>query len=685
MQKDLIPTEKVTNIFPRFMCKVLPLAFDESMSYYECICALLKKVNECINTLNNNSDSVTELQNKYIELKNYVDNYFTNLDVQEEINNKLDQMVEDGTLEKLIGDYLTKNVMHKTNLDFYGINIKGSNNSACYIITFNNGKNMFIDTGGEYEWTFVKNAIRDLNINKFHYGIITHFHSDHIGNLANFFDTFDLSECQIFTQATDIDWSKLPDYEIQFNNFKNILEANHVTYTSPLHNTETIIDEYTKLRWLNNNQEWYNDYLNTISEYRETENTGNDFSLVTEIIHNNVKILSTGDIEVTAENNLKNYVTKCNLITGTHHLSNKNINLNFFQNCFPDYCIAGTSQGNMLNTNTTMKEYRFYLENGIPIYPLGYGIGSYTHFHSNGSSLQLITPIYQNEFHNTRVMGSIYEGINTIPNIPSNIHLSEILDNMQDGDILNSVIWETYLPLYNDLKEIFPFVTNGMLITIVTTNNKRHHYITLENLPSSGQNYKFTACKKDDIGDHSWSLIGLGTIPRQETYNELTTILPNLPQGKYNCQYKPEGDPLLINDGDTYVLDINIFYKGSGNILCTPRGNNSKASWLGYFINNSITWKCISTSALQYVSGHNNLLDFIHHNVGVFGVLYTPDETDSNWLDTSDNDNYMLTIITTNNKGNGSIVAIPRGSYTKPVRFCSINNNVFHSISNTHN
>lgn len=106
MQKDLIPTEKVTNIFPRFMCKVLPLAFDESMSYYECICALLKKVNECINTLNNNSDSITELQNKYIELKNYVDNYFTNLDVQQEINNKLDQMVADGTLDNIINNYM---------------------------------------------------------------------------------------------------------------------------------------------------------------------------------------------------------------------------------------------------------------------------------------------------------------------------------------------------------------------------------------------------------------------------------------------------------------------------------------------------------------------------------------------------------------------------------------------------
>src|SRR5699024_10729433 len=40
---------------------------------------------------------------------NYVDNYFTNLDVQEEINNKLDEMAENGTLQSLISIYLTKN------------------------------------------------------------------------------------------------------------------------------------------------------------------------------------------------------------------------------------------------------------------------------------------------------------------------------------------------------------------------------------------------------------------------------------------------------------------------------------------------------------------------------------------------------------------------------------------------
>lgn len=39
-------------------------------------------------------------------LKEYVENYFDNLDIQDEINNKIDEMVEDGTFEILLGRYL---------------------------------------------------------------------------------------------------------------------------------------------------------------------------------------------------------------------------------------------------------------------------------------------------------------------------------------------------------------------------------------------------------------------------------------------------------------------------------------------------------------------------------------------------------------------------------------------------
>ena len=105
-QIEVIKSSK-TGLFTNYIFKAIPLAFDESLSYYECLCGLLNYLkNVIIPTVNNNADAVTELQTLYEELRSYVKNYFDNLDVQEEINNKLDEMVEEGTIQKIIADYL---------------------------------------------------------------------------------------------------------------------------------------------------------------------------------------------------------------------------------------------------------------------------------------------------------------------------------------------------------------------------------------------------------------------------------------------------------------------------------------------------------------------------------------------------------------------------------------------------
>lgn len=99
-----------TGLFTNYIFKAIPLAFDESMSYYETLCGLLKYLqNTIIPTVNNNADAVAELQSLYEQLRSYVDNYFTNLDVQEEINNKLDQMVKDGTFDEILENFIPYN------------------------------------------------------------------------------------------------------------------------------------------------------------------------------------------------------------------------------------------------------------------------------------------------------------------------------------------------------------------------------------------------------------------------------------------------------------------------------------------------------------------------------------------------------------------------------------------------
>lgn len=95
--------------FPKFCCTIgmLPTVFKVSMTYEEQVLECIRFIKEeIIPKINQNALATTELQEKFIELVNYVDTYFDNLDVQEEINNKLDEMVESGDLQEIIEAYI---------------------------------------------------------------------------------------------------------------------------------------------------------------------------------------------------------------------------------------------------------------------------------------------------------------------------------------------------------------------------------------------------------------------------------------------------------------------------------------------------------------------------------------------------------------------------------------------------
>lgn len=104
----MITPSKLTPV-SRFVAAfgMLPSSYKEAMTYEEQLVWLCNYLEtEILPAINNNADGLAELQNLYVALKDYVDNYFDNLDVQEEINNKLDDMVEAGTLQEIITEYL---------------------------------------------------------------------------------------------------------------------------------------------------------------------------------------------------------------------------------------------------------------------------------------------------------------------------------------------------------------------------------------------------------------------------------------------------------------------------------------------------------------------------------------------------------------------------------------------------
>lgn len=90
----------------RYWCqKVLPLVYDDSLSYYELLCKVVDYLNKTMEDVETLHGDITNLHTAYEELQSYVNNYFSTLDVQKEINNKLDNMASSGELYEIIRRY----------------------------------------------------------------------------------------------------------------------------------------------------------------------------------------------------------------------------------------------------------------------------------------------------------------------------------------------------------------------------------------------------------------------------------------------------------------------------------------------------------------------------------------------------------------------------------------------------
>lgn len=75
--------------------KAIPLAFDESLSYLEQLCAILNKLNETIEQVNKNTYWIDNYEDEYETIQREIENINAELDV---INNSLENKVDLETL-----------------------------------------------------------------------------------------------------------------------------------------------------------------------------------------------------------------------------------------------------------------------------------------------------------------------------------------------------------------------------------------------------------------------------------------------------------------------------------------------------------------------------------------------------------------------------------------------------------
>lgn len=195
---ELLPPWIETGLQPAFYDK-------ESGTVLQQVSRMWAKMIELGQGFNTFSTNVTNTVNSYItqfnELYAYVHDYFDNLDVQEEINNKLDDMADDGTLQEIIGSYLdasavwcfdsVSDMKESTNLvngsyaktaGYYGINDGGN---AFYTVTnesltANDGDIISLDNG---LFAVMVTKDKSVNVKSFGaYGDDTHDDTNAINN-----------------------------------------------------------------------------------------------------------------------------------------------------------------------------------------------------------------------------------------------------------------------------------------------------------------------------------------------------------------------------------------------------------------------------------------------------------------------------------------------------------------------
>lgn len=110
-------TYKMQGAFRYWVQKVLPLVYDDSLSYYELLNKVVDYLNKMMEDENNLIEDVTSLRNAFVDLQYYVNEYFENLDLSEEVEQKVNELLDSGALQEMVDNYFTETTEFVHRLD----------------------------------------------------------------------------------------------------------------------------------------------------------------------------------------------------------------------------------------------------------------------------------------------------------------------------------------------------------------------------------------------------------------------------------------------------------------------------------------------------------------------------------------------------------------------------------------
>lgn len=372
--------------FMRYCSAIIPTMFDDSLSYYEALCALNRFIQTNIVEVINNNASVTQ---EYIQLvddlKDYVEHYFDNLDVQEEINNKLDEMAEDGSLGEIIDEYFNGNLTY-----IFPKNFGTTNNQGEFsLLKYRQDKLILIDCGFNNARAQLTDMINRTGIEKLYAFIISHYDPDHAEAWQYVLENYCDENTKIYLPANVQTYGNEPITARE--NIINYCNANGLTAKSPLEGETLEVDSLLKLTFLN---------CDVATLDAETTKSYNNCSLCVWIDHKNTSSFFAGDIGRLAMNRLYNlgYPKKnVTLFKVPHHGSDIQCNEDFIYRLSPEFAVQQSPTSSSVNGSTSLCRMTALLRDcGTKTY-ITYKQPQYNTFVSNGEVINCLSGVVGGE------------------------------------------------------------------------------------------------------------------------------------------------------------------------------------------------------------------------------------------------------------------------------------------------
>ena len=292
----------------------------DAITNYQLLCKVVEYLKNVIANELTMEENITNLYSSFTELKNYVDNYFANLDVQEEINNKLDEMAESGELAEIINSYdILKIIAGKFN---------ANETSSNYTILSNQNKNVLIDASYSNNWANVKEMLDTYGITHLDCFILTHYDNDHKGNFANgnlMIDGYIDSETILYLPTEDNSVS-----ESEIETIKALCEEYNLTYNTPYEGEEYNFGS-TTIKFTNCD-------VSQKNAYYSPETRANIYNTVCIVTHKTDKLLfmADGDNQTFDLMNINGVIDgTIDFITIPHHGYNSTTNADYLRQLSP--------------------------------------------------------------------------------------------------------------------------------------------------------------------------------------------------------------------------------------------------------------------------------------------------------------------------------------------------------------